>query len=119
MKSIFIPRLLTMVMFLLLLNGCGIYGYEMNGISGQAREKYLQSIKPYGAHWMKVGVTDAQRLDDTVQCGSARTLYIGFSDANLRAERQVGESNDFAAEERLSKTWSTCMEASGYRYQSQ
>jgi hypothetical protein len=64
----------------------------MNGISGQAHEKYLQSIKPYGAYWMKDGVTDAQRLDDIVQCGSARTLYIGFSDANLRAERQMGRA---------------------------
>jgi hypothetical protein len=116
MKSICSHLLLAMVMFSLPLSGCGIYGYEMNGISGQAREKYLQSIKPYGTYWMKDGMTDAQRLDDIEQCGGGKGLYVGFPDAQIKAEREWDEATDLPARDRLFKTWSACMEANGYRY---
>jgi len=76
-----------------------------------------RSLKPYGAHWVKDGMTDEQRLDDFEQCGGARTLYVGFSQARLKAERRADESNDFAAEVRLSKAWGECMQVKGYRYQ--
>ena len=101
----------------MLLNGCGINGYEMNGVSGQAREDYLKSIKPYGAHWVKEGMTDEQRLDDIEQCGGGRGLYVGFPDAKIKAEKRLEESNDFPARNRLSKAWSECMQVKGYRYQ--
>jgi hypothetical protein len=78
-----------------------------------------RNIKPYGAHWVKEGMTQEQRLDDIAQCGSGRSLFVGFGAIKLKAERRDGETSDFAAEERLSKAWSKCMEAKGYRYQAQ
>ena len=123
MKSIFIPRLLTMVMFLLLLSGCGIYGYEMNGISGQAREKYLQSIKPYGVHWVNEMVTEERRRTDSWACGAANTVHAAdhviFFKEQKKLEMRSDESDDSLANTRLTKAWISCMESKGYRYQKQ
>ena len=86
-------------------------GYEMNGSS------FVPKLKPYGAHWVKEGMTDEQRLDDIEQCGGGRGLYVGFPDAKIKAEKRLEESNDFPARNRLSKAWSECMQVKGYRYQ--
>jgi hypothetical protein len=108
-----------------LLGGCTIGNGHICGpqtpaayCDADAYEK-LMHPKPYGAHWVKEGMTEEQRLDDIEQCGSGRTLYVGFGAIKLKAERREGETSDFAAEERLSKAWSKCMEAKGYRYQAQ
>jgi hypothetical protein len=56
----------------LLLAGCGIGGFWMEGISGQAREDYLKSIKAYGEYWVKDGMTVEQWREDWVACGGMK-----------------------------------------------
>ena len=110
-------QLLLVLAASICLSSCGIGGYQMNGVSGKERTEYLKSIKPYGAHWVKDGMTEEQRLDDIQQCGGGRGLYVGFPDAQIKAEKRLEESNDFPARNRLSKAWSECMQVKGYRYQ--
>lgn len=104
--------------YLNLLTGC-LYGQCINGPCSLEHSRIVKSIKPYGAYWMKDGMTDAQRLDDIEQCGGGKGLYVGFPDAQIKAEREGDEATDLPARDRLSKKWSACMEANGYRYQSQ
>jgi hypothetical protein len=107
---------------LLLLIGCG----TQIGLSGQAREDYLKSIKPYGAHWVKEGMTREMRLHDLGFCGDGNfSLGSGFSDALIRAEtlptdvvssRSYNKEliNNPEAEERLGKKRALCMRDKGY-----
>lgn len=98
------------------ISGC-LYGQCLDGPCALERKKILESIKPYGAHWIKEGMTEASRLDDIATCGSARTEYIGFSEEKLKAEKRLEDPNDIAAYLRLRSTWAKCMEAKGYRYE--
>ena len=50
----------------------------MNGVSGKERTGYLASIKPYGAHWIKEGMTKENRLRDFVVCGGGTSLKEGY-----------------------------------------
>jgi hypothetical protein len=78
-----------------------------------------RNLKPYGAHWVREGMTEEQRLDDIEGCGGGKGLYVGFPDVQVKAEKRVEESTDFPARNRLFKAWSKCMEAKGYHYQGQ
>lgn len=73
--------------------------------------------KPYGAHWVKEGMTKESRLDDIAACGSARTEYVGFSKEKIKAEKRPEDPNDIAAYLRLRAVWAECMESKGYRYE--
>ena len=67
--------LLKMGMFLglpLALSGC-LYGQCMDGPCAFERARYLKSIKAYGEHWVKEGVTVDQKRADSWACGAART----------------------------------------------
>lgn len=92
----------------------------MEGISGQAREDYLKSIKPYGEYWVKEGWTVEQRRRDAWDCGAlphndgADNVY--FSHERIKAEMRPGEANDSAANTRLTKAWIECMKSKGYEY---
>lgn len=76
----------------------------------------LKYPKPFGAHFIKEGMTKESRLDDTVACGSGRTEYVLFSDEKIQAAKQPEDINDFKAKERLNKHWVNCMRAKGYVY---
>ena len=94
--------------------GCGIGGYTMTGV---VWEKDLKSIKPYALYWVKDGVTNEGRLDDTVACGSARTEYVTFSAEKINKEKRPEDPNDIAAYLRLRDAWAKCMQTKGYHYQ--
>ena len=94
----------------LTLSGCGIGGHWMEGISGQAREDYLKSIKPYIAYWQKEGMTVEGRRD-WMACG-------GHPDGGFRLDRNKrlpSESSD-EFRTRLEFEFQRCMLRSGYRY---
>ncbi len=76
----------------------------------------LSPSQPYGAHWIKDGMTKENRLDDTVACGSGRTEYVLFSDEKIQAAKLPEDPNDIQAEGRLSKIWAECMRNKGYVY---
>ena len=83
------------------------------------REAYMRLMYPklYGEHWVKEGMTQESRLDDTVACGSARTERLGFSDEKKRLERRPEESDDAKAVGRLTERWVQCMKSKGYHYE--
>ena len=93
---------------LLLLIGCG----TQIGLSGQAREDYLKSIKPYGAHWVKEGMTRESRLADWVACGGGVNLNNGFR-TNIHGELMRQYLDDM---ENHSKKLSSCIQAKGYTF---
>lgn len=81
----------------------------------EAYEK-LAHPKPYGTHWVKEGMTEANRLNDTEACGSARSEYVGFSKEKIESERRPEDPNDIAPYLRLRSAWSECMKSKGYAY---
>ena len=90
----------------LLLTGCG----TQIGISGQAREDYLNSIKPALHYWEKPAMTLEGKQADWVKCGGR--LDGGYTpDARL-----PGETDDFAAMRRKEQRLSACMEMKSYRF---
>lgn len=76
----------------------------------------LKYPKPYGAHFIKEGMTKESRLDDTVACGSGRTEYVLFSDDKIQAAKHPNDPNNSLAKGRLSNQWASCMRAKGYVY---
>lgn len=96
--------------------GCG----SQIAISGKERTEYLRSIKPYGAHWVKEGMTQESRRADSWDCGAAQTV-IGadrpvFPDAVIDSERKPSDQNDFGPRARLLERWSACMTSKGYQF---
>lgn len=95
--------------------GCGINGYQMNGVSGKARTEYLNSIKPYGAHWVKEGMTRESRRADLAACGSINHEDVRFPEEELKQARMQNEPNDIGAYLRLQDQLGVCMSSRGYR----
>lgn len=99
----------------LLQAGCGIGGFWMEGIGGQAREDYLKSIKPHLQYFEKPGWTPEERRRDSEACGA-----IGLDDradiaeSRIQAEQRPGETLGLTRA-RLGKDWHDCMVAKGYR----
>jgi hypothetical protein len=93
------------------LSACGIGPHQMNGVSGRERTEYLKSIKPYGAHWVKAGMTRESRLSEFMQCGGYENLREGF-------EIQPNQSTtDFFKGYNAHVTQvSACMRSKGYSY---
>ena len=100
----------------LALAGC-LYGQCLDGPCAFERERIIKSIKPYALYWVKDGMTNEGRLDDTVACGSARTEYVTFSAEKINKEKHPEDPNDIAAYLRLRDAWAKCMQIKGYRYQ--
>lgn len=95
----------------LLLAGCELVFQAGTGLSGQAREDYIKSIKPYLQYWVKEGMTVDGRLRDWVACGGDPDG--GFS---MHVNRMLpGETNE-QARTRQSFAHQRCMLRSGYRY---
>ena len=59
----------------LLLNGCGIGGIWMD-----PSNRPLDPSYPYGARWVKEGMTRDSRKEDWVACGGGADLQAGFRD---------------------------------------
>ena len=62
---------------------------------------HVQPSQPYGAHWVKGGMTKDSRLDDTALCGSGRTEYVTFSDKKIQGAKLADDSNDIKGYLRL------------------
>jgi hypothetical protein len=76
------------------LTSCGIGGYQMNGVSGKERTEYLKSIKPYGAHWVKNGMTMESRIKDWVDCGGDQSGTFSPSIKTLSDGEKKGVSRE-------------------------
>ena len=86
------------------LSGCGIGGYWMNG------NPNIGPSYPYGAHWIKEGMTTESWRQDWVACG-------GMKDGSYAAgPRLPGETGDIAASDRKARQLATCMQYKGYKY---
>jgi hypothetical protein len=97
----------TLILVLLLV-GCR----TQIAISGNEREEVLGRIKPYGARWVKDGMTRESRQADWVACGGAADLKSGF-----RKWVQPEPWKEFfdALERHENQLW-TCMKNKGYSY---
>lgn len=115
-----------------LLTGCELVFQAGPGLSGQAREDYLKSIKPYLQYWEKPGWTPEGRRGDSVDCGSRRDIASPesacwttskcppegdrvpiFGKDKIGASKKPGET-ELQTETRLSQDWLRCMKAKGY-----
>ncbi|MDO9281890.1 MAG: hypothetical protein Q7T88_05870 [Methylotenera sp.] len=76
----------------------------------------LTPSQPYGAHFIKEGMTKESRRVDIVACGAYGNESVNFSPSQIQAAKHPNDPNDFKAEERLNKQWSSCMRAKGYVY---
>ena len=116
MKKIFFIFVSGSLIFLL--NGCFVS--ELGSMSGGERIEYQKSIKPYGAHWIKEGMTQESRRNDSWSCGAANTIhaadYVVFSDAQKISARIPTDKDDYGPDERLTVQWNTCMKSKGYVY---
>jgi hypothetical protein len=73
---------------------------------------------PYGAHFVKLEMTKAERLQDVISCGSANGLTPRFSKAErenaemMTEEFEIGKNNDgyYILLRRLDR----CMKSKGY-----
>ncbi len=93
-----------------LLSGC-LYGQCINGPCALEHARIVQSIKPYGAHWIKEGMTRESRLNEFTQCGGFGNMREGY-------EIQPNQSTtDFfkGYNEHVTKV-AACMRAKSYTY---
>lgn len=96
------------LLWMFLLTGCG----TQIALSGQAREDYLKSIKPYIAYWEKSGTSDEKRRKDWLACGGQPNGNFGVTAKN---HLLPGETES-AARTRLESEFQRCMIRAGYRY---
>lgn len=79
-----------------------------------------RSIKPYGAHGVKEGMTRESRRVDSWACGAANTVIAAdsplFPDSVMEMERMQSEQNVFGPRARLLERWSVCMRSKGYQF---
>lgn len=79
-----------------------------------AREK-LFNPKPYGAHWVKEGMTRESRREDFMACGGAQDLREGYP---IKPEETIQQF--FAGRrEHINHVLLPCMQTKGYVYQHQ
>ena len=79
-----------------------------------------RNIKPYGAHWVKEGMTRESRRQDSWACGAVRTEIAAngpiFSDDDITLEKIAIDKNDYGPRGRLFDKWGRCMQSKGYTY---
>lgn len=102
-------RWITCSISLLFLSGCGIGGFWMNG-----NPSVGQNLKPYGAHWVRDGMTKDSRRLDLIACGSPSGEEIEFSQDQINREKNPNEPNDIAAYLRLRGKVGVCVQSKGY-----
>jgi hypothetical protein len=98
----------------LVLTGCGIGGFWMNGNPNPT------PTQPYGAHWIKEGMTRESRRQDSWACGAAKTVHaadhVVFTPEQRQSVRTQGEKDDFGPDKRLLDQWRVCMGSKSYTY---
>jgi hypothetical protein len=73
-----------------------------------------RTIKPYGAHWFKEGMTRESRRLDLAACGSISNEDVRFQQEQLEMARLPNEPNDISAYLRLRDQLGVCMSSRGY-----
>jgi hypothetical protein len=70
-----------------------------------------RNLRPYGAHWIKDGMTRERRMTDWLQCGGGEGLSDGF-------ERQsnITTKEFFDGLDRHRKMIRSCMDSKGYKW---
>ena len=94
------------VLVMILLSGC-----NTQVITGEAAER-LRHPYPYGARWVKEGMTRESRLADWVACGGGSDLQDGFRNWIQPEPRE----SYFPQREAHRKNLWRCMGESGYEY---
>jgi hypothetical protein len=94
------------VLVMILLSGC-----NTQVITGEAAER-LRHPYPYGARWVKEGMTRESRLADWVACGGGGDMSDGFRDW---IQPETWDSFWPQKEAHSKKTWA-CMQSKGYDY---
>ncbi len=89
----------TLIWFSLLLSGCLL---ETVG-------PIDRNIKPYGAHWVKEGMTKESQLKDWVDCGGAANLSDGYEKRPEQTNSQYFEGLRFHRTKLRN-----CMNSKGY-----
>lgn len=102
------------LMYTLIVLACAGCGSQI-AISGKERTEYLRSIKPYGAHWVKEGMTRESRRADLRACGSVNFENVRFTEMQIEAARLPTDPNDINAFLRLRDQLGQCMAERGYR----
>ena len=74
-----------------------------------------RSIKPYGAHWIKEGMTREEQLNDWVSCGGDRSGSFSPSIKTLSGGEGTGVSRE-QTRRRLEVEADSCMINLGYRF---
>ncbi len=74
-----------------------------------------RTLKPYGAHWIKDGMTRESRRSDLAACGSISHEDADFPLDRIAAARLPSDPNDVKALLRLRDQLGACMQARGYR----
>jgi hypothetical protein len=107
MKKIFFSLISGSLIFLL--TGCFVS--ELGSMSGRERIEYLKSIKPYGAHWVKEGMTRESRIVDWLECGGGENLSDGY-------EHKSGITNKeyFDGLNSRRNQIRNCMDSKGYNW---
>ena len=102
-------RYLTICLFSLLftISGCN----TQIAVTGEARQRLVNPI-PYGARWVKEGMTRESRLADWVACGGGSDLRDGF-----RSNRYMEPMREYLQEleHHRFNVWS-CMNSKQYLY---
>ncbi len=101
---------LTFLLSLMSLAGCGIGGHWMTGDPSAGK-----NVKPYGAHWVKEGMTRESRRADLRACGSVNFENVRFTEMQIEAARLPTDPNDINAFLRLRDQLGQCMAERGYR----
>lgn len=136
MKRFYMNIALTLSLFL---SGCGIGGFWMEGVGGQAREDYLKSIAiEYGnplRKWDKPGMTPEERRQDAFNCGGGRGVVSPesacwsspkgcpdvsdevpvFGKNKIKIAQRADETEN-QTYTRLLHVWQRCMIKKGYRF---
>jgi hypothetical protein len=88
--------------------------------SSKEDQDKLLNLKPYGAHWIKEGMTRESRRTDSWSCGAANTIYaadhVVFTDEQRNQVRLSSDKSDFEPDSRLIKQWQACMTNKGYSH---
>jgi hypothetical protein len=88
-----------------------VAGCNTQTVTGAARERLVQPT-PYGARWIKEGITRENRKIDWVKCGGGADLQDGFR----RWVDPESRKSYFDSLDRHEHHLRTCMQSKGYTY---
>jgi hypothetical protein len=106
--------LITLLITMISLTGCIRMTCMSPSCLGEETYNNLMHPKPYGAHWIKEGMTRESRRVDLIVCGSPNGEEIEFSRDQIIREKNPSEPNSAAAYLRLRDKVGACMQSKGY-----